>query len=131
MSRYGGDDRYDDRRTNVSRRPRYEDDDYETRSRFEGPPPSRRPPAQTETLVRERDDATVISQGRRTAGPRQPDFLREDYGRNSNAGQLVVREERREDDMVSRAPTRRRSMESVRTRGPPVERYEQEEITFR
>ena len=129
MSRYV-DDRYDDRRTNVSRR-RYDDEEYEVRSRYDGPPPSRRPPA-AETLVRERDADTVISQGRRPA-PRQPDFLREDYGRNPNAGPLVVREERREDDYVSRAPTRRRSLESVRSRGPPgpPERTEKEEIIFR
>lgn len=129
MSRYV-DDRYDDRRTNVSRR-RYDDDDYDARSRYDGPPPSRRPPA-AETMVRERDTDTVISQGRRP-GPRQPDFLREDYGRNPNAGPLVVREERREDDYVSRAPTRRRSLESVRSRGPPgpPERVEKTELVFR
>ena len=132
MSRY--DDRYDDRRTNVSRRPRYDDDDFDARSRYDGPPPSRRPPA-AETMVRERDEGTVISQGRRTErpGPRQPDFLREDYGRNDNAGPLVVREERREDDYVSRAPTRRRSLESVRSRGPPgpPTRVEKDEFVFR
>ncbi len=119
------DDRYDDRQSGVSRRPRndrdYDDEvDIDIRqSRYDAPP--------ARTAVRERD-AETVTQGRR--GPRQPDFLREDYGRNANAGQLVVREEIIEDDYVARAPQRRRSLESVRSRAPP-QRVEKEEIIIR
>ena len=128
------DDRYEDR-SNVSRRPPRGDRDREyeepdIRQRYDGPPPRR---GGGETIVKERESDTVISQGRRTdrGGGRQPDFLREDYGR-TNAGPLVVREERiEEDDYVSRVPGRRRSMESVRSRAPPRERVEQEEIIIR
>lgn len=40
---------------------------------------------------------TVLTDRRSERGPRQPDFLREDYGKNSQAGALVVREERKEE----------------------------------
>lgn len=137
------DDRYEDR-SNLSRRPRggdYDEVDVNIReSRNDGPAPARYdPPPQrraAETMVRERETDTVISQGRRTErGARQPDFLREDYGR-TDAGPLVVREDRVvEDDYVSRAPPRRRSMESMRSRRPPPPRSErvvdQEEIYIR
>ena len=147
MSRrdYGPPDGYDDRRSNVSRRPRternYEEADIDTRSRYDGPAPSRydQPPPQRrgETVFKERETDTVVTQGQRTErrGPRQPDFLREDYGRNSNAGQLVVRDTREEEeDYPARAPSRRRSMETVRSSRPPPprsERVERDEFVFR
>ncbi|KAI7570003.1 hypothetical protein KC317_g2844, partial [Hortaea werneckii] len=76
--------------------------------------------------VKERD--TVVSD-RRTErpSPRMPDFMREDYGK-SNAGPMVLRREERDDDMYSRAPTRRRSMETVRSRPPPPR---EEELVIR
>lgn len=120
-------DRYDERESEFYRRPR-RDRDYDeldvdiTRTRY---PESRA--ARPETVVKERD--TVVSDRRTERGPRQPDFLREDYGKTS-AGALVIREERREDDVYSRAPTRRRSNETVRSRAPP-ERVEREEIIIR
>ena len=120
-------DRYEERETDFYRRPRREREYGEldvdiTRSRYPEPRAQR-----AETAVRERD--TVVSDRRTERGPRQPDFLREDYGK-SNAGPLVLREERREDDVYSRAPTRRRSQETVRSRAPP-ERLEKEEIIIR
>ena len=145
MSRrdYPPDDRYDDRQSNLSRRPRgernYDEVDVDIRqSRYDGPPPSRYDGPQrsrrNETMVKESD--TVMTQGHRTERPsrQRPDFLQEDYGRNPNAGQLVVREERREeDDYVSRAPPRRRSVDSVRSRRPPPqgERVERDEFIFK
>ncbi|KAK3715127.1 hypothetical protein LTR37_007337 [Vermiconidia calcicola] len=143
MSRAGGryDDRHDDRRSEFQRPPRggnYDELDIDinrtsydgpARSRYEAPQPSRRAGA----AVKERDADTVMSR-RTERGPRQPDFLREDYGRNDTAGALVVRDQGRdEDDYVSRAPTRRRSMESVRSRAPPArtERVEKDEFVFR
>ena len=143
MSRrdYGPPDGYDDRRSNVSRRPRnernYKEVDIDVR-RYDGPAPSRYDgPSnrRNETTVRERETDTVMTQGNRTdrRGPRQPDFLREDYGRNANAGELVIRERREEDDYAAPAPSRRRSMESVRSRPPPArtERIERDEFVFR
>ncbi|KAK5170584.1 uncharacterized protein LTR77_005172 [Saxophila tyrrhenica] len=138
MSRY---DRYDDRQSGVSRRPRNDrgyDIDLDVdihQSRYDGPLPSRydAPPArQREAMVKERD-ADVMSRRSERAGPRQPDFLREDYGRNPNAGPLVLREERfEEDDYVPSRPQRRRSLESVRTsRAPPPQRMDKEEIIIR
>ena len=112
-------DNYDDTRSDFYRRPR-RDRDYEdlevdiTRERY---PEERRP--RHETVVKERD--SVVER----RAPRQPDFLREDYGKSSTAGQLVIREERREDDTYNRAPRRRRSVESARSR-PPPERTEEE-----
>lgn len=77
-------------------RSRYDEPEYETRE-------ARRP-------------ATVLSDRRTERPARQPDFLREDYGK-SHAGPLVVREERREED-TWRPPARRRSNETVRSRHP-------------
>ena len=107
MSRY--DDRYEDRRDYYRRR-NY--DDYDDGRSSAGPPPSRRPV-----------EATVVdryAEPRRSerTGPRQPDFLREDYGRSTNAGPLVLRDERREDDYGG-GRSRRRSLESGRSRAPP------------
>lgn len=122
-------DRYDDRESDFYRRPR-RDRDYDeldvdiTRSRY---PETRAPRA--ETVIKERD--TVINDRRSERGPRQPDFLRDDYGKSSNAGPLVLREDRREEDTYSRAPTRRRSLESVRSRAPPERVVEKEEIIIR
>lgn len=114
-------DRYEDRDSEFYHRPRRDYDDLEvdiTRSRY---PESRR----AETTVKERDSAVS---GRR--GPRQPDFLREDYGKSTTAGALVVRDdERRDDDTHSRAPTRRRSVETVRSRAP-TERVEKDRFVF-
>lgn len=141
MSRrdYGPPDGYDDRRSDFYRAPRprternFEEDidirsqyDGPARSRYDGPPRERR----NETVVKERDTDTVMTQGNRTErrGPRQPDFLREDYGRNSQAGELVVRERREDDEeYVARAPSRRRSMETVRSSRPPPPRSERGE----
>ena len=110
-------DRYDDRESAFYRRPRhernYEELDVDiTRSRY----PERR----AETLVKEREPAPASGAG----GRRQPEFLREDYGRTT-AGPLVVRrkevvEEEEEEEEQVRAPPRPRS-----NRG-----YE-EEIVFR
>ncbi|KAL1590166.1 hypothetical protein WHR41_00988 [Cladosporium halotolerans] len=84
----------------------YEERDY-VRSRYDEP----------ELEVREaRRPATVLSDRRTERPARQPDFLREDYGK-SHAGPLVVREERREED-TWRPPARRRSNETVRSRHP-------------
>ncbi len=139
-------DRYDERQSDYNRRGGRTDRDYEEvdyqRTRYEGPAPSRR----NETTVKERESDTVVSQGRRTdRGPRQPDFLREDYGRNENAGQLVVREERRDEEQYvsrgtrSRAPQQERDqvVYRERSRGPPYPRSEvgsttgQDEVVFR
>lgn len=118
-------DRDDERQSEYSRRGGRTERDYEEvdyrQSRYDGPGPSQR----TQTQVKEKESDTVITQGHRTErGPGQPDFLREDYGRNSNAGQLVVRDERREDDEYGRRGTP--------TRAPPQnERVERDEIVFR
>ena len=146
MSRrdYDDYDDHDDRRTTFSRRPRndrqYDEVDVDARSRYDGPsrqydapPPSRR----NETIVKEKETDTVMTQGNRTErrGPRQPDFLREDYGRNQNVGELVVRERREEeDDYITRVPSRRRSVETVRSQRPPpprAEGVERDEVVFR
>lgn len=136
-------DRYDDRQTDYYRRggrTEREDVDYRaTRYEYEGQGPSRR----NETVVKERESDTVISQGRR--GPRQPDFLREDYGRNDNAGQLVIREETRDEDEYvgrrgggrSRANTQNERVEREevirreRSRGPPGPKHERDDLVFR
>ena len=78
--------------------------------------------------MRERERDTVISDRRTERGPKVPDFLREDYGQ-SQAGPLVIRNERREEDTYSRAPTRRRSLETVRSRAP--DRVEEDRIVIR
>nr|POF07213.1 hypothetical protein CFP56_31836 [Quercus suber] len=124
MSRY--ERRYDDRDSDVYSRPtrRYRDDDELEidiqRSRHQEP-------RRAETTFQERD--TVVSD-RRDRGPRMPDFLREDHGRPSHGGTMVLREERREDDTYSRAPTRRRSQETIRGSRAP-DRVEEEKITIR
>ncbi|KAH9827512.1 serine/arginine repetitive matrix protein 1-like [Teratosphaeria destructans] len=131
-------DRYDERESDFYRRPRrdrnYDDLDLDidiNRTRYPEDSRSRvsRAP-KPETVVKERE--TVVDERRSERGPRQPDFLREDYGKTS-AGPLVVREERteiRDDDAYSRAPTRRRSRETVRSSRPP-EKFEEEKITIR
>lgn len=84
----------------------YEERDY-PRSRYDEP----------ELEIREsRRPATVLTDRRTERPGRQPDFLREDYGK-SHAGPLVVREERREED-AWRPPARRRSNETVRSKHP-------------
>lgn len=110
-------DRYDDRQSEIRRPPRsrreYNELDVDidiNQTSYEAPRPSRR--QTTRVTERERDDVSTTSRRR----PRQPDFLREDYGRNSNAGELVVRTKREEDDYVSSAPARKRSLESVKPR---------------
>ncbi|KAF2646282.1 hypothetical protein P280DRAFT_6769 [Massarina eburnea CBS 473.64] len=74
---------------------------------------------------------------RRSGDPRRsaPDFFREDFDRQSNAGQLVVRERRDED--FPRAPPRRRDLEEEqviarggRTPHPPA-LSERDEISIR
>ncbi|KAK3676896.1 hypothetical protein LTR78_003100 [Recurvomyces mirabilis] len=123
-------DRYEERESDFYRRParerNYDELDIDiTRERY---PESRAPGRRAEAAVKERE--SVVSDRRTERGPRQPDFLREDYGK-SQAGPLVIRrEEVREEDTFSRAPTRRRSQETVRSRAPP-ERVEKEEIIIR
>ncbi|KAK3114620.1 hypothetical protein LTR53_006870, partial [Teratosphaeriaceae sp. CCFEE 6253] len=136
MSRRGGyDDRYDDRDSDY-RRPR-RDRDYDeldvdiTRTRSGGGgggggggyPESRAP--RGETIVLERD---TVKADRRPA-TRQPDFLREDYGQTTS-GALVIRREERDEDTYSRAPTRRRSLETVRSRAPPERVVQKDELVI-
>lgn len=96
-----------DEQSDIYRRPRRDrnyDDELEvdiTRERY----PERR----AETIVKERESVV-------TRGPRQPDFLREDYGKTT-AGQLVVREDVREEEIYRRSP-------APRSRAPPPERVE-------
>jgi len=131
MSRHPRDypvaDRYDERESDFYRRPRRERDydDFEvdiTRTERSRYPESRR----AETIVKEKD--SVVSDRRTERGPRQPDFLRQDYGKSS-AGPLVVREEV-EEDVYSRAPTRRRSVETVARSRAPTERIEKDKFVF-
>ena len=123
-------DRYDERQSDFYRLPRQERniDDLDIdiditrereRDRYPASRVSRAPRA--ETAVKERE--TVIDDRRSERGPRMPDFMREDYGK-SQAGPLVIRREERDEDTYSRAPTRRRSQETVRSRAP--ERAEEE-----
>jgi hypothetical protein len=123
---------YDERDSDLYRRPRrdreYDELDIDiSRARYQDDARSRvsRAP-RAETVVKERD--TIIDERRSERGGRLPDFLRDDYGKSA-AGPLVVREERREEDVSSRAPTRRRSVETVRSRAP--ERVEEEKITIK
>ncbi|EME44947.1 hypothetical protein DOTSEDRAFT_70857 [Dothistroma septosporum NZE10] len=118
-------DRYEERESDFYRRPRHERE-YEdlevdmTRSSY---PEPQRESRRAETVVKERD--TVVSDRRTERGPRVPDFLREDYGKQSNAGQLVVRQDdSSEDDYVSRAPSRR-------SRAPTERPVEKEETIFK
>lgn len=125
-----------DEQSDIYRRPRRDrnyDDELEvdiSRQRY----PERR----AETVVKERD--SVVSRG-----PRQPDFLREDYGKTT-AGQLVLREDFREEDVYRRSPAPRsrappERVEKVifeeRERGPPYPRSqrsdvgEREEVIYR
>ena len=85
----------------------YDERDY-VRSRYD----------ETEVDIREsrRPAATVLSDRRTERPARQPDFLREDYGK-SHAGPLVIREREREEDSW-RPPPRRRSNETIRSRHP-------------
>lgn len=118
-------DRYDERESDFYRKPRRDRDydDFEVDIQRERYPEPRR----AETVLKERD--TVVSDRRTERGPRLPDFLREDYGAKSNAGPLVVREDK-EEDVYSRAPTRRRSLETVRSRAP-TERVEKDKFVFK
>ncbi|KAF2159400.1 hypothetical protein M409DRAFT_30150 [Zasmidium cellare ATCC 36951] len=130
MSRHPRDypvaDRYEDRESDFYRRPR-RDRDYDDLEVDMSRTEYQERPRRAETVVKERD--TVVSDRRTDRGPRLPDVLREDYDKQSNAGQLVVREDR-EEDVYSRAPRRRRSGETVRSRAP-TERVEKEEIVFK
>ncbi|KAK4542507.1 hypothetical protein LTR36_006759 [Oleoguttula mirabilis] len=127
-------DRYEERESEFYRRPRRErnydelDVDIDITRERERYPESRvsRAP-RVETQVKERD--SVVGERRTERGPRQPDFLREDYGKSATAGALVIREERREEDVYSRAPTRRRSMETVKSRAP--DRVEEDKLVIR
>lgn len=83
----------------------YEERDY-VRSRYDEP--------ELETRESRRPAATVLSDRRTERPARQPDFLREDYGK-SHAGPLVVREQEEED---WRPPPRRRSNETMRSKHP-------------
>ncbi|KAF2858913.1 hypothetical protein K470DRAFT_259301 [Piedraia hortae CBS 480.64] len=65
----------------------------------------------------------IVEERRERSRPRVPDFLRDDYDRKSNAGAIVVRREEREDDVYSRAPARKRSTETVRTRMPERDEF--------
>ncbi|KAK4889822.1 hypothetical protein LTR27_011440 [Elasticomyces elasticus] len=85
---------------------------------------SRRAP-RGETLVRERD--TV----RNDRQQRDLSFLKEDYGKTTSGALVIRREERDEEDTYSRAPTRRRSLETVRSRAPPERVVERDEIVIR
>jgi len=83
----------------------YDERDY-SRSRYGEP----------ELEIREtRKPATVLSDRRSERPGRQPDFLREDYGK-SHAGPLVIRERDREEEW--RPPARRRSNETIRSKHP-------------
>jgi len=77
---------------------------------------------------------------RRGGDPRRsmPDFLHEDYDRRSNAGQLVVRERREEDDVRSSRGSRRQFEEDTLVLrggrpGPPssVREVERDDISIR
>lgn len=120
MSRYGTrsefdvDARYEDRRSTIGPRgtrleSRYDDVDVDFR-RGSGPLPARE---RQSVLVKERDEY----ERRGTT----PAFLRDDYGANSTAGAMVLRERDRED--ITYAPRRRRS--------PSPEKREREEIVIR
>lgn len=129
-----------DEQSDIYRRPRRDrnyDDELEvdiTRQRY----PERR----AETAVKERERESTVSRG-----PRQPDFLREDYGKTT-AGQLVVREEPREEEVYRRSPAQRSRAppervekivfeERERDRGPPYPRSsrsdagDREEVVYR
>lgn len=129
-------ERYEEREADFYRRPR-RDRDYEdlevdiSRSRY--PDGARR----SETIVKERD----VSE-RRPDRPRQPDFLREDYGKATTTQQLVVRE----DDSYSRAPSARSRAPTERVverdeyilrerdrsdRGPPYPQSQRSELAFK
>lgn len=120
MSRYSRsevdiDARYDDRRSTVGPRgtrmeSRHDDIDVDFR-RGSGPVPVRE---RQSVLVKERDDYD-----RRGTTPA---FLREDYGKTSTSGAMVLRERDYED--VTYAPSRRR-------RSPSPEKRDREEIIIR
>jgi hypothetical protein len=83
----------------------YDERDY-SRSRYGEP----------ELEIRETRKPTTVLSDRRSERPgRQPDFLREDYGK-SHAGPLVIREREREEEW--RPPARRRSNETIRSKHP-------------
>lgn len=121
MSRYGSrsevdiDARYEDRRSTRGPRgtrteTRYDDVDVDFR-RGSGPVPARE---RQSVLVRERDDY----ERRGTT----PAFLRDDYGGNTTAGAMVLRE-RDTEDITYTSGHRRRS--------PSPEKREREEIVIR
>ncbi|KAF2725275.1 hypothetical protein K431DRAFT_317757 [Polychaeton citri CBS 116435] len=128
--RYPTADLYEERERDFYTRPRqernYDELDVDIRdTRSMGPPRSRAPPA--ETIVSGR----VTERERIEGGPRRPDFLKEDYGR-TQAGPLVVRKRfEEEDDYYTRAPRRRSSHESMRSRQPPDRREEDIDIRIR
>ena len=93
----------------------YDEREYYSREALppRGPPPTR---------TRERDYEEVDIYTRREREPvRQPEFLREDYGRRPDAGPVVLRE--RETETYTRPPERRpRSPSPVRVRERIIER---------
>ena len=116
-------DRYEDRRSYVSRGPRpsrgyeerYRDDEVEYR----------REPPRREREVRERD-VLVREEIRERDRPRvPPQYLEEDYGRTSGAGPLVLRA--RETEEFDFAPRPRRRSPSPE----PEKTIEKEEIIIR
>ena len=116
-------DRYDDRRSHVSRGPR-PSRGYDDRYRDEEPEYRREPPKR-ERHVRERDvlEREEIRERDRARVP--PQYLDEDYGRNSSAGPLVLRA--RETEEFDFAPRPRRRSPSPE----PEKNIEKEEIIIR
>ncbi|KAG9242479.1 hypothetical protein BJ878DRAFT_555385 [Calycina marina] len=92
MSRHGGGSAYDER-------------EYYSREETRGAPPVR---------TRERDFEEDIYMRRESQPGRRPDFLRDDYGPQGGAGQMVVRE--RETETYGR-PRRRSPSPEVHLRG--------------
>ena len=117
-------DRYDDRRSYVSRAPRpsrvyddrYRDEDIEYR----------REPPRRERDVRERD-VLVREEVRERERPARvpPQFLDEDYGRNATAGAMVLRARETEDFEFAPRPRRRSPSPE------PEKKIEKEEIIIR
>lgn len=89
----------------MSRRGYASSDVYEERDR------DYYPPRRSGGRVAEYDEVD-IRERRRESG-RQPDFLREDYGRSSNAGPLVLRDDNR--SAAGSRPPRRRDKEYIET----------------
>lgn len=116
-------DRYEDRDQIYRPRPRrdreYEEVDIDIRRSN-----SRGPDRRAETVVLDRRDDR-----REDRRERNHDFLREDYGRPTEAQQIVIREELRDDDTFSRVSRRRGDAPNSRARGP--DRVNEEELVIR